>query len=815
MKKNKLFIALLATVSVPAFCNAQVVTADSLEFNAGVYADPSYLLRGTVAGVRVSATESGESSVVRTDIRGLNSLRGSAQPLWIIDGVVLTSSSGQIRNAFWQDEYSEFSYMTPLSQLNGVNLYDIKSIEVLNNATATALYGSRGANGVIIVNMKTPDKEKFSFNWHSNVGVTTPTVENLKSKFIHNHSFSLGSKVGNGFYNVSAFFRKTDNPVSGSGCNALGARLKFETRGNKVIWFGMNATVSVQKQLAQTTTQMYGAPSMGLALRGIEPNGYYNTVEGWSKDYDDYSDIYRGSGAAWLQVNFLPVLKWKTDLSFDYQSASRYIWYGAETEFGLQQNRAAGMTVGTLFDYNLKSVLDYTQYVAEKHKLHASAGVELNGNDNRYNIFNGANYFTDILRVKGFSLKESPNQSMWMHKDYRTFSAMADLGYDYSDIAGIHGSIRFDRNLRYDDAMTMYPSASAYFDIANAFFKDSKAVSSLRLEGGWGASGATGYIAYPLVQNYAEISMITAALLEKGYLVTENIQNLFDGFTRVYLKEGHVSINAGFIDNRIKLGLTAYSKESTDNFNIYCFGRYVPMTDPEIWRATDKIDLFQSCSKISNKGIEGTIEVVPVLTQDWKWSVRATAAFNRNELLEVGEADACATPISDWGLYCNRNVVGSQVGAIYGVKNFNEDGTPNYQVLGNSTPKAFGGVSTTLSWKGLTLDAIADWATGHSLLDLNRMIENRQVYATLPYVKPADFFRLSRLSLGYNFNLNSKVVKGLKLTATGTNLFTATAYEGFNPDVNSFGASSNMSLGLDYGSLPIASSFILGVNIIF
>lgn len=89
----------------------------------------------------------------------------------MIDGVVVNNSLRQNQNAFWQDSYLGMSYTNGINQMNFIAPYDIESIEVIKDASATAIYGSRGANGVIIVNTKRAATEKFHLDWHSNVGL--------------------------------------------------------------------------------------------------------------------------------------------------------------------------------------------------------------------------------------------------------------------------------------------------------------------------------------------------------------------------------------------------------------------------------------------------------------------------------------------------------------------------------------------------------------------------------------------------------------------------------------------------------------------
>ena len=119
------------------------------------------LLQGRAAGVQVTQNAANPNSGVSVRIRGTNSLRGNNEPLYVVDGVII-SSAGEDVNAVGTGNTGQ----DPQSGLNGINPRDIESIEILKDASATAIYGSRGANGVVLITTKSGSKEdgKGKFN---------------------------------------------------------------------------------------------------------------------------------------------------------------------------------------------------------------------------------------------------------------------------------------------------------------------------------------------------------------------------------------------------------------------------------------------------------------------------------------------------------------------------------------------------------------------------------------------------------------------------------------------------------------------------
>ena len=112
---------------------------------------PDQLLKGRLSGIRVSATDGNPLGAITTMIRGVNSVRGNSDPLWIIDGVMLNPSQLEVEPAFWQENFQGKDYTAVQNTLATINPDDIERIEVLKDMAATAIYGERGGNGVIIL----------------------------------------------------------------------------------------------------------------------------------------------------------------------------------------------------------------------------------------------------------------------------------------------------------------------------------------------------------------------------------------------------------------------------------------------------------------------------------------------------------------------------------------------------------------------------------------------------------------------------------------------------------------------------------------
>lgn len=775
MKKTISTIFLL--IAIPfARLGAQNIVRDSLEYGAGIYNSPDYLLRGKISGVRVGGTDGNPASAITTDIRGLNSIFSGGKVLWIVDGTVLSDFSAQQRDAFSSDVYGKYNYMQPLSQLDFLNLYDIENIEVVKNVSETSSYGSRGANGVIrISTKKAAGQDKVNVRLNSNVGFPLSNV--LGGTVSHNHNLSASYSVNNILLCLSAFYRDIQAGVPGASDRTGGVRLKVDSRTNKFIWVGLNSAVSVGRQSVASAAANYGVPSMGLALRGISPFESINTIEGWAADHDDYSRVFRANSDVFLRVNFLPSLYWKTDLSFDCNNATRYMWYGLRTAFGNEYQRASAIALSTSLGWTGRTQLNFERFFGHKHFLKANAEAEVYGDILKTNVMSGDHYFTDVLREKGYSLRESASSPNHINKSYYTLKVGATLSYDFAGITGVKASFTADKRALYDDGFSLYPSGEVYFDIHKLALESNQVVSGLRLSAGYGKAGSREYFPYQLLNNRFPAAVLAESLEKLGIVIDSSdphttLANYFDGYRRADAGEYNASADVSFLKDRIRIHLGAYNKTINESLTVYGFGKQRFTTGYE-WEKTNRYQLAASSEKFHNRGIEIDVNARLIEKGIFRWDMNANMTYNQNDIAFK----------------------------IFPVK---------------PVPECYGGLGMLFSIGDFKIDMLLDGAAGFTIYNANRMVQDGAIDIDSKYVERGDYLRLSRLSMSYDLAMKwVNWMKTLRFSANAANIFTASAYSGYNPDVNCFGHISAGMAGVDYGSLPVRPVFMFGISAIF
>ena len=767
---SRLLVFLVSAAFSVLSVTAQEVVSDPYEYNAGVFSSPDLMLQGKVAGLKVGAVDGNVAGYLNINIRGLNSMFSTSNPLWIVDGVALSDCANQVQDAFDRNVYGSYNYTSKSSVLDFLNLYDIESIEVLKNLSQTSRYGSKGANGVIVVTTKRAVSNKPLITWHSNVGYSVGAV--LPS---HNHDVSVSMLGNRTNFRLSGFYRD----IQSNGYDRTGGlRLVYDMHSSDLIWVGFNASATYSKNSLWTAAANYGVPTYGLALSGISLTDKINSVKGWAEDCDDLSDVFRGNGNLYLQVNFLPWLKWRTDLSFDFNNSARYFWYGKNTQFGADFENAAAIDAAALFSYVVQTRLSMERYIMARHKISAELHAQLDGESNRFNNMSGDHLLTDVLRAKGLSLRQSASIPHHLTKEYGTIGADLNIYYSFDKYAGVNASVLVDRFMRYDDSFSIYPSVDAWVDLHELFLRNNDAVSGLSVSCGWGKAGYKRYIPYQLSGRLVGDSVIAQALLEREITVDEssaqnNIANYFDGLNRGVSGEANASLKAAFLSNRISVRLGYYVKHTEELFKIYCFGRQ-RFQDSYVWCAADKWTLLSEERNFYNRGFEASVTASILNDKAVKWNVAANVATSK----------------SNYKSYLSSSL---------------EEFTP--------FPTAYGGISTDLSVHGIDINLVFSGAAGFDIYNANSMLADQATTISPDYVESGDYLSLSRASVGYTFNIDKvKWIQNLRVSLSGANLFTITGYSGVNPDVNSFGSTAGMYSGIDYGTLPLRRTIMVGIK---
>jgi len=412
------------------------------------------------------------------------------------------------------------------------------------------------------------------------------------------------------------------------------------------------------------------------------------------------------------------------------------------------------------------------------------------------------------------------------------------------------GSSKFSKSNRWG----LFPSVALAWKISDeVFLRHSKVVSQLKLRFGWGKTGQQdlGDNWYPYLATYTASDQYAMYQFGNLYYITLRANPYDAGLKWETTATTNFGLDFGFYNDRITGSIDYYIRKTSD---MLC---YVPV--PAGTNLSNYV--WTNIGDMKNNGWEFNLGLKPIVTKDWKWDLNFNATTNKNEITRltvnddpnyagilvggisggVGNTvqiqsvgypmysfyvyqqvyDANDKPIE--GLYVDRNGDGKITDADrYHYKSAN--------------PTSTYGVSTTLSYKKISLSAAGHAAVGNYVY--NNISSNRGVYSNLYrpegpylsnvttdvydvnfvnnqylsdyYVQNASYFKLDYLTIAYNFGNLIKNTANLRLSFTVNNVFTITKYKGLDPEVN-----LGSTVGIDNNMYPRSRVFVLGVNLLF
>ncbi|OBQ52185.1 TonB-dependent receptor [Tamlana sp. s12] len=846
------------------------------DFNQGPIVNAPQLIQGKVAGVSVTSSSGAPGDGQEIRIRGNSSLSLSNNPLIVLDGIPLDQGGiGGSRNP-----------------LNMVNPNDIESMTVLKDASATSIYGSRAANGVIIVTTKKGKSSDFKFNFNTLTSIGTPiekvdvlnaeefrqvvptlpradatTLGLLKNydtdwqdeiygnAFGQDHSFSaLGAAWGvpmraSVSYTDYGGILKRDSFKRTTGSISLTPKLfddhlkiELNARGNYTENFFANRDAISSANSYAPTEPVYDAnsPYAGYSswteASGLKPSLAGTNPVALLYLKDDESEVRRLIMNAKLdyQLHFFEDLTATVNVGLDKSNShgrtntSEFMpttdptWDGANTKF---ENE----TTNQLFD----AYLTYNNTFNEVHDLTAVAGYS-------YQSFEYDNYSYDSIDEANNVTYEFIDKSKNVLLSY-----FGRLNYDYDGRYLVTATLRADASskLNPEDRWGYFPSVALAWNIHNESFLEDSKLNELKLRVGYGEVGnVNGLGDYLFLTRYSGSQSSANYQFGNSFYQTYRPDPINPDLRWEVGNTLNVGLDYSFLNRRISGSINAYLKETKD---LIASATIDPFTN-----FGSRIE--KNIGDMENKGIEFAINLVPVRTEDFEWSINYNIAVNDNEITNLpfdqqtgdisggtgnqvqihteGEApysyfvfeqvyDASGKPIE--GAYVDRN----------GDNQINDEDKYIYK---NPYANILMGLNTNLNYKKWDLSVITRANLGNyaynniasansysnniipttnnyltnihsSYLDNGFVFPTEENFRSDHFVEDASFFKIDNITLGYTIDEAIKN-SSFRLYGSVQNLLTVTDYDGLDPEING---------GIDNNFYPRPRTFVLGLNVSF
>lgn len=724
------------------------------------------MLNGKVSGVYVAPGSGRPGSTGAIIIRGQTSINGATAPLWVVDGVIVGNSAGDL------------------------NPDDIETMTVLKDAASTAIYGSEGANGVVVVTTKQAKHEKMSISLSAKAGLSTLNRGNLEmmdgaefydyyksfqnvesvnfprwNEDLRNSNFDwfkLAKKTGStqdynltlngGSQNIQSMFTlgyfKEEGAVKGYDMNRYSTRIKVVYKPYE--WLTIKPNISGSRTNDKDKQYSVGAMYSMMPWDSpydengnLVPNYYSGWVNSKATNYlndlaaGDYSTstTYDLSGGLDFDIKIAP---WLT-----FSSVNNYSYYNSQTHGYYDPKSSSGEGVnGRTTEYNYVSTRRYTNQLLRfkkswgKHNVNALLAYEFNDYEMKYTDVYATGF---ISGFEDFMTAAKPEMATGYRTAWAKQSYFTQWRYDYDSRYYGELSLRrdgrsnFGSNNRYGN----FFSVSGAWNINNESWFKADWVDQLKLRAAFGSVGNVPTSLYPSYSLYS----VGATYNENPGALISQIGNKDLTWEKTYTTG--VGVDASFWQNRLHATLDYYIK-NTSNI-LY----QVPVTG-----LVGVTSIWKNIGKMRNTGIELTVGGDIIRTKDLTWNVTANISHNSNELRDLykqrdanGNYVVKPVLISDGtsiaGTAQRILEIGEPVDTYYmkewaGVNP--EDGKPqwymddangnkvvtdsyskaSYYKCGKASPDVYGSFSTSLFYKNFDLQANFGYSLGGQIYSYYR-----------------------------------------------------------------------------------------------
>lgn len=775
------------------------------------------VLQGRAAGVQVQANTGtpGGSSTIR--IRGTNSLNATSQPIFVIDGVIIDSSSGDNGDS------------NPLSEINPS---DIVSMDILKDASATAIYGSRASNGVIMITTKRGKAGDATVTYDGYVGWQTMPksldVLNLKQYAQHyndiadaqiksaTNSFVRPDLLGEGTdwqdelfrhalmtshnlsvtggsekitYALSAGYLDQDGIVIGSSFRRQTLRGNTDAQIKKWLKGGFSFSLADSKQ--QTLANSY---SIILTALRSQPSVAVRSADGSFDGPDDqwmpdnpvalaqitrnYNKKFNFRVNTYLEATIFKGLTYRTELSADYNN-NKYYYYMPDYKFGVKtsDSRTSQWTSTNSKYWSWRNILTYANTFG-KHSINAMLGQEMSHN----------HYETQVTSANGFPSNSATDPSagsndssspVGYQDNSSIFSYFGRAFYSYDDRYMATFTLRRDGSSMFADGHRWgwFPSAALAWRVSGEkFMQNVKWINNLKLRAGWGETGNQN------VRQWAYMALLTTYNTPWGVGVL-NGNNANPDLKWETTKSWNLGFDLSVLNNRIDIVFDWYYKKTNDllmELDLPAFlgsgggSNYGTAANP-----------WGNVGSLRNTGIEFTINSININKKNFQWSSNFVFSLNRNKVLsldtETGTLPQTFQVGSETATVTNT-VVGQPMAQFWG-----------YKVIGRfDKPEDFyykdaqGNVKQVALPTGCSIGKSGTWLGDYRFADLNGdgVIDNNdQTFIGNPEPKFTFGFGNSLSWKGWDFSFQftgsygNKVLnynrRQLEITGSTSNLLTS------------------------------------------
>lgn len=738
-------------------------------------------LQGRAAGVFVEANSGKVGEGVKILIRGSGSISASNSPLYVIDGVPISTNAGS---------------GNPLAD---INFNDIESFDILKDASAAAIYGSRAANGVVLITTKKGKSGKTTFQLNTQYGSNKPTnkrgflnaqeyIDLLREAAINSdkldgvdpldpaqypdswlefaenrltrysgwsdwrkvetntnwEDLAFNDDASTGAVDISASggsdktkfytslsYLQQDGILIGNRFKRFSGRINLEQAVSDKFKLGFNLSLSQSTAGRVPVDNEFSTPMQIVALSPVTPlrdlsgNVYNTPTTTYSNPYVDFlygkynSLTYRNIGNVFGQYSFTPNLLFRTEFGVDIQNQNDDQFYGPSTTYGNGTNGYGQSDWFRSLDYNVNNYFNYKKKIGTQHDLDAVVGMSYQRyNSENANVF-GEQFPVETLQKLASAALIKGGTSAETNSSFLSYFARANYKFNDRYLLSLSGRVDGSSVFGSDKRYGFFPAVSAGWIVSEEdFLRGSGSLSFLKLRGSWGLTGnADGF------GDFASRGLWGGASYDAmGALVSTQLANPDLRWEKS--NQVDFGIDFGLFKNRISGEIDFYNRKTEDLI-------YEVPVPGNTGYTTKTVNI----GAMQNRGFEFVINTDNVVSKNFKWSSNLNVSINENKILKL-DGDQTLLPGND-GRYMNSLIVGESIGVFYGPKfagadpangdalYYTADGkttTNDYNdagnfIVGNPNPKFIAGFGNTFSFRGFDLSVLFQGVFGNQVMN--------------------------------------------------------------------------------------------------
>jgi TonB-linked SusC/RagA family outer membrane protein len=734
---------------------------------------PEQALQGRAPGVQVTQSSGTPGGGISVRVRGPSSIGASNQPLYIVDGVPINTGS-----------YTQLAAGGQLTNsLGDINPSDIESLEVLKDAAATAIYGSRASGGVVLITTKRGANQPTKLSFNSYYGVqdvykTLPLVTGqeyvtlfnegyftrygvanalgspslypsndwqdaiYRTAAVKNYDLSIRGGTDKTKFSISGSYFDQDGIVINTGYKRYSGRVNIDNKISDKFNIGISSSFSnATSTRVNNDNNIYGVVSgsvlLGTHIPVYNPDGTYGTDPNSSVDNPVASAMETTFSAvnnrlfanAFGEYKINDNLKFKSSFGVDYVQSRDRRFYPTTVNAG-RGSRGSGAE-GYNQEMNIvnENILSFNKTFAGKHILNAVAGVTYQTSQYE-SLFASATGFpgNTIRRISAGAVKTDASSG---GTSYGLVSYLARANYTFADKYIVQGSVRVDGSSRFgaNNRYATFPAVSVAWRASEEnYLKNSKLISDLKFRASYGLTGNQeignfGSLGLYGVGNYIQTGSLVPTQLENADLTWETAKSYNFGF------------DLGLFDNRLTFTVDGYRRNTEE----LLLGQ--PLVGTSGFTSIQK-----NIGAVKNEGLELGLNAVIVNNKNFKWDASFNYTKNKNEVSTLYGGIPFASGFASWVEQ------GQPLGAFRGYivdrlfqsaadvsasptqstltragdikfKDLNGDNVINaldQQIMGQGLPTFFGGLTNNIKYKNFDVSFFFQFSGGNQIYNNTR-----------------------------------------------------------------------------------------------